>query len=305
MRLALLHLLCFVLVCLPWTVERGRATMQTVIARGRKLLLHSPYVLPTNATEIERLDAQHYLELSVFGANVLAPVKRPRTIVDLGCGTGLWCREVARQFPKATVLGIDYNLERVKVTGAKLPPRDRPKNVTWREVDALEPLPLCDNSVDYVHIRFAATWIPRTKWLPVLEDVLRILKPGGCLELMEGCMPESESEAYQALGRTMIRLLISRGLSDLLPQHLTDLLHYGGFVDIGERQEVVGARTEEQLFLFETTRQGFAAISPLLARTLKPVDYATYQRNLAEVERTRPHVTRRDCAAWGRKPVNL
>lgn len=50
--------------------------------------------------EIKRLDIQHViLKVLLGGRNWFAPLnrlplKRPRNILDIGCGTGLWCKEM-------------------------------------------------------------------------------------------------------------------------------------------------------------------------------------------------------------------
>lgn len=303
MRLALLQLVFFGVLCFPWAIEKGRQMRATMMHHGGKLLLRTPYPLPKNAAESQRLDAQHQLWEWVMGGDVQAPILAPQTILDVGCGTGLWCQEVAREFPEAQVLGIDFNLDPVQAALAKLSEEERLPNLSWRKVNVLEPLPLCSATADYVHVRFAATWIPRLSWLPVLSELFRVLRPGGWIELGEGSMPASKSAAYTALCDTFGSILHARGLSEHVPEHLTDLLDLSGFEAIGRREGMVGTEEEEERLLYEITIQGFRSLAPLLSKHLKPLDYATYMANLAEVERTHPHVTRRDYAAWGRKPL--
>lgn len=54
--------------------------------------------------EIERLDMQHVILTALFHQrNYLAPLKqkRPKRMLDIGCGTGKWCFEMGmpRRFP--------------------------------------------------------------------------------------------------------------------------------------------------------------------------------------------------------------
>src|SRR5579885_1407337 len=141
----------------------------------------------------------------VLGAPYLAPLKQPHTILDIGCGTGLWCREMAALFPEATIVGLDFDI-------APLVHRSKPRNVFWREADALQPLPIASNSVDFVHQRFAATWLPFGRWPDVLAELVRVTRPGGYVELVEGSMPASPNQAYTLLGKTFEMLLRQRGM---------------------------------------------------------------------------------------------
>ena len=57
------------------------------------------YVLPNDEEEMERLHMQHYIVRLLFGGNYSAPVtKRLESpgakVLDLGCGSGIWCFEV-------------------------------------------------------------------------------------------------------------------------------------------------------------------------------------------------------------------
>ncbi|KAJ1553627.1 hypothetical protein HK405_007375 [Cladochytrium tenue] len=73
----------------------------------------SLYVLPADADEKARLHMQHVVIRSLFGGNFHTPqrelfedaTKRAK-ILDVGCGSGSWSRDMAKQFPHALVTGI-------------------------------------------------------------------------------------------------------------------------------------------------------------------------------------------------------
>ena len=96
-----------------------------------------------------------------------------RTIIDLGCGTGYWLRRYAAD--AARVLGIepDPALRTVAVRAAA--------DLANAQVLAgsAEHIPLPDASADVVHARFAYFFPPGTD--AGLTEVLRVLRPGGCL----------------------------------------------------------------------------------------------------------------------------
>ncbi|KFY22784.1 hypothetical protein V491_02730 [Pseudogymnoascus sp. VKM F-3775] len=67
------------------------------------------YGLPMDDKELNRLDMSHakYYGL-IEKKRFLAPIgDSPQKILDLGCGTGIWCIDVADEYPSAEVIGVD------------------------------------------------------------------------------------------------------------------------------------------------------------------------------------------------------
>lgn len=61
-------------------------------------------------TEQNRLDYQHRLfRFALDGRLYLAPLPDGsiRDVLDVGCGTGNWCIDVAKELPNAQVVGFD------------------------------------------------------------------------------------------------------------------------------------------------------------------------------------------------------
>ena len=158
---------------------------RAVTIAGRRHLADVPYALPKDFSEVNRLDFQHYLYRQVCRGNFLVPMRNPQAILDVGCGTGIWCREIATQFPQARVYGLD--LENIK-DGAPLPP-----NYRVVQGNVLEELPFAANTCDFVHQRLIlASAIPVARWSDVLRELLRVTRPGGWIELAE-CGVEGEN----------------------------------------------------------------------------------------------------------------
>jgi SAM-dependent methyltransferase len=100
-----------------------------------------------------------------------------RTIVDLGCGTGYW---LTRYSADATrVIGIEPD------PALRAAARHAAAALSGAEVLAgsAEHLPLNDRSADVVHARFAYFFPPGTD--PGLAEVLRVLRPGGHLVVVD------------------------------------------------------------------------------------------------------------------------
>lgn len=70
----------------------------------------------------------------------------------------------------------------------KLPlfPQDiRPANVTFKEADVLAGLPFEDNSFDLIQMRLFLVTFNRTQYIESLNEIYRLLKPGGFVQLVE------------------------------------------------------------------------------------------------------------------------
>ncbi|KAH9936658.1 uncharacterized protein B0H18DRAFT_1114020 [Fomitopsis serialis] len=97
-------------------------------------------------------------------------------------GTGTWILDAAKSWKDAHFVGLDVvplhpNLEEIDPILAW--------RVTWVQANFLERLPFDDGEFDFVHVRRVARGIPEDKWDHVLEEISRIMKPGGAVELTE------------------------------------------------------------------------------------------------------------------------
>jgi SAM-dependent methyltransferase len=138
-----------------------------------------PYLMPHHAkepSEIDRLDIQHYALLEHLGANYLVPLERPARILDVGCGTGLWAYELCAEFPRAQVAGFD------------LAPSKQPWPAGYHFVrgNLLQGLPFVDDGFDFVHQRLLLSGVPVKAWARTVTELVRVTRPGGWLELVEG-----------------------------------------------------------------------------------------------------------------------
>lgn len=138
-----------------------------------------PYALPNNPQEVNRLDFQHYMLRYVLEANYLAPLvlEEVNTILDVGCGTGRWIYEMAQQFPRSRLVGIDHVLPDASL--------HFPPTCMFQQCNVLNGIPLPDHQFDYVHQRLLVLALPLAKWPFVLHELVRVTRPGGWIELVE------------------------------------------------------------------------------------------------------------------------
>ncbi len=161
---------------------RDRQTQTSAANRragGREFARGVPYLLPSDLGEAQRLDFQHYMLRYTLKGNYAAPLIAPRAILDIGCGTGRWAMEMAQQFPRASVTGVDIA---PPASGDALTAQ---QPWTFTAANVLEGLPFPDNSFDFVHQRLLVAAIPAERWPRVVAELARVTRPGGWVELVE------------------------------------------------------------------------------------------------------------------------
>ncbi|KAG8755401.1 hypothetical protein FRC12_010892 [Ceratobasidium sp. 428] len=142
---------------------------------------NSNYVLPNDKEEHKRLSYQHEAIKIMAGGNYMAPLSKinagagPRNILDICSGSGQWVLEIAKEFPKAEIVGID--LSRPVLDEPALP-----ANVSFVIGDIKQGLPFETSSFDAVHMRMVPSVRERTA---IYKEMHRVLRPGGFIMLVE------------------------------------------------------------------------------------------------------------------------
>lgn len=195
---------------------------------GEGRAIEAPYVFPRHPAEIDRLDIQHYALQAGLGANYLAPVRGPALILDSGTGSGQWAFDLCEEFPEVTVIGFDL------VAGKPT----RPANYRFVQGNLLEGLPFAYDCFDFVHQRFLAPGLPVKSWSEVVQELVRVTRPGGWIELVEAApWIQPAGPATAQLSELAWRVLRARGLDSagILFDALDDHLRRAGLVDVAKR----------------------------------------------------------------------
>lgn len=105
----------------------------------------------------------------------------PKSILDLGCGSGQWAIEAATYWESARVIGFD--LVDPSRLGADV---TLPGNLVWKQGNFVKyKLPFPKGMFDLVRMANLSLCIPENRWKHVLQEVRRVLSPGGHLELID------------------------------------------------------------------------------------------------------------------------
>jgi len=111
-----------------------------------------------------------------------------KSVLDLCCGSGDFLAILRKKYGSTIELcGIDFAPRMLELAQKRLAPRSAPILLLCR-ADALK-LPLADESVDAVTIGFGIRNISDRP--AALREILRILRPGGKVVMLEPAIPEN------------------------------------------------------------------------------------------------------------------
>lgn len=256
-----------------WRRKRaaGPRESQTAASRtvgGRRFTRGVPYILPSDSEELNRLDFQHYMLRFAMKGNYAAPLGNPGAILDVACGTGRWASEMATLFPQANVIGTDITPP-TEASGAS----PRPDNFTFVQSNMLEGMPFPDNSFDYAHQRLVIVALPTDKWVSQARELLRVTRPGGWVELVEGdLLPGGPGlTRLNALGEQMSQ---KRGMSFTNASRVDEVLRQAGArnverrmvsIPVGQRAGRLGAMAETDYIAILTSVRGFLISQGLIS----------------------------------------
>ena len=235
------------------------------------------YVLDIeSAAELARLLHQDgYVTKSMGG--VLAEqtdISNIHDIIDIACGPGGWALEVAGSYPDIKVVGIDISKSMIEYARA-LAKAQKLKNVEFLVMNALKPLDFPTASFDLVNARFLQGFISPHAWPALLQECLRVCRPGGIIRLteIEAAITNSPASEKMVGMFTLALKLAGRSLSPegrhlgivlMLERFLRD----AGCENVQSKAHVLSysAGTEAHSGWYQNTMVGAQLLKPFLIK---------------------------------------
>jgi SAM-dependent methyltransferase len=155
-------------------------------------------------------------------------------ILDIGCCDGEWTRRLARAYPQAHIIGIDTSPDFIKMATQQAE-QEHLRNVSFIKFDSAQPLIFPDERFDVVHIHSLAAFITTAMWARILEEMIRLLKPGGWLNIVDyesGSYSSRSFEQLNTMGMQGVRAL-GGSLSPASNSNGVAARLYGFLVDAG------------------------------------------------------------------------
>ena len=215
---------------------------------NEKVPYQPTYVIePESAAELARLMNQQQIVTEGMGG--LFPeytdLSSIHTLLDIACGPGAWALDVAFEYARIHVTGIDVSKTIVRYAQAQAQAQHL-DNVEFRVMDVLEPLDFVDNCFDMVNAQFLYDFMPTTAWPELVRECKRVLRVDGVLRMTESEMFITNSSACERLGELMLKALYRAGRafspggrhSGITPM-LGHFLQKAGFQSIQQNAHVI------------------------------------------------------------------
>lgn len=168
----------------------------------------------------------------------------PKSVLDLGCGTGQLTQRLVHEFPDARVIGLDLSAGMLAEAAERF---DSPDDPRLLRADA-EHLPIAAGSFDAVACTESFHWYGDQRG--ALGEIANVLRPGGCLLIVS-------IATVTDVGDRLLRRATRPGGSTIraLPPHRLRRLVSGSGFDVVDQRRIPRAGLVPWPVLTEARRQ--------------------------------------------------
>ncbi|KAJ7632924.1 S-adenosyl-L-methionine-dependent methyltransferase [Roridomyces roridus] len=195
----------------------------------------SQYLLPADDLERQRLLLQHNTLLGLFGNRLLlAPVNLDKNdkVLESGTGPGFWLMDLTRSLNASVpMVGVDID--------SRLFPVPPPDNIEFR-VESVTKLPAdWTDTFSLVNQRLLILGLQIHEWPMALNEIYRVLRPGGWVQLAEYAPWRVVGQPCQEKCKELYhRVLEARNLYYGCTDGMPRMLEQAGFVDVQKESQM-------------------------------------------------------------------
>ena len=194
------------------------------------------YWQETAASEVARVFFGHPYMMEALGSLLPSAIdlRNAQKVLDVGCGNGEWARRLAKAYPHIHVIGVDTSLQLIQ-KAVDQAAQEGLNSLSFYQFGTAQALRFSDQSFDIVHVHSLASFISTAMWSRILDEMLRLLKIGGWLNIVDYEHGTTSSQAFNklaAMGMAGVRAL-GGSLAPASPTRGAAARLYGFLVDAG------------------------------------------------------------------------
>ena len=245
------------------------------------------YVHGYSQREAVRLDDQSRTLSELLHADEVYPAGS--LVLEAGCGTGCQTRFLAANNPDSSFVCVDISPD--SLNQARNAAKERGFNNIRFEQASIFELPFEDGKFDYVFVCFVLEHLADP--MKALSELMRVLKPGGRITVIEGDHGSAYFYPDSALARRSIQCLVDlqaqSGGDALIGRRLYPLLRQAGFNEVTVSPRVVYADASRPEWVEGFTRNTFTAMVAGVETAVLAADRMTekdWRQAIADLYRT-------------------
>jgi ubiquinone/menaquinone biosynthesis C-methylase UbiE len=251
----------------------------------------------SNLEEMRRIEVQdQVLTINMGGALPEQPDPTIfKSILDVGCGTGVWLIEAAKALPSCSrLVGVDISRTFVDYARGQAEAAGVSDRVEFLVMDALIRLEFRDNTFDLVNHRFSSGWLRTWDWPKIVAEYQRICNTGGVVRITEPDLKvKNSSPAFTRLLEILLQALHNAGHlftaeGDGITNELASMMNQFGLQEVQTYAHTLEYTADSPLAqsMRDDARLGYRNMLPFFRKwTQVPDDYdQIYQQAMTEIQ---------------------